>query len=218
MKSKTTKIISGGVTFLFLMLLSVSYAKAQPSEAQIRKDISGPRVVSLTFGKPGTKSWSKTYNKYYWTRYYTAKLKTDDPKVFTIVKGYVAYDIYGSKFTFWREFVSSNSFEGIPDPTEEDLQKIIKSIGYEKLMGGYYFRRMKGEPESMTLAAEPEYKWHTMNSVEFNIVAVYTEFDPLQKNVAPKRVKRALRIRLYRTDVKSDWNNALSSNKGVEDM
>ncbi|MGB4990026.1 MAG: hypothetical protein WBO10_12370, partial [Pyrinomonadaceae bacterium] len=107
------------------------------------------------------------------------------------------------------EFVSSNSYEGIPNPNEADLQKIIKNLGLEKVMRDYYYRQMVGQPESVKLADEPEYTWHTINSVEFNIVAVYTR----EKT---GRIRHTMRIRLYRDDVKADWKNVISSSKKEE--
>lgn len=37
-----------------------------------------------------------------------------------------------------------------------------------------YFDRVVGDVESMRLAPDPQYEWHTPKSVSFNIVAIYT--------------------------------------------
>ncbi len=211
MKFKTIKIISSGLTFLFLMLMGVSFANAQPTEAQIRKDLPDPRIVSITFGKPGTREWSSTYKKYIWTRTFTAKMKTDDKDVFVIVKGTVAYDIFGSKFTYWRQFITSNSYEGIPDPTAADVQALITKFGLDKIMG-FAYRNRVGEIESIRLSDEPKFEWHTPKSVSFNVEAIYTE----KTNAVGGKIrgKRTFRLRLYADVPKGEWKNVISSAQG----
>lgn len=197
------------ITAVFVLFLGVGTAVAQPTEAQIRKDISGPRTVSIQFGKPGTRSWSSTYTKYIWTRNFTAKLSTEEKGVFVIVTGYAAYDIFGSKFTFWRTFTTSNSYEGIPNPSAADVQALIKKFGLEKVMGGFHYRNRVGEVESIGLSDEPKFEWHTTKSVSFDVDAVYTE----KTNAVggTKRGKRTFRLRLYADVPKGEWKNMISS-------
>ncbi len=208
MRIKTMKTISSGLTILFLMLIGVSYANAQPTEAQIRKDLPDPRIVSITFGKPGTKEWSSTYKKYIWTRTFTAKMKTEDKDVFVIVKGMVAYDIFGSKFTYWRQFITSNSYEGIPDPTAADVQALISKFGMDRIMG-FAYRNRVGEIESIGLSDDPKYVWHTPKSVSLNVDAIYTE----KTNAVGGKIrgKRTFRLRLYADVPKGEWKNVVSS-------
>ncbi len=191
----------------------VTNAAAQaPTDAQTKKDVTGPKTVLVTLGKPGTREWSKTYSKYMWTRHFTAKLKTEDPTIFVIVKGYAAYDIVGGTYTFWRTFTTSNSYEGLPDPTAADVEALITKFGLEKFMGQYDLNHVIGKVESIGLAPEPKYEWHTPNSVSFNVVAVYTE---RTNDVGGKeRIEKTYRIRLYRDAPKAEWKNLLSTNEG----
>jgi hypothetical protein len=191
-----------------LVLLSVAFVStvsAQPSDAQIRKDLTGARTVSITLGKPGTIEWSRTYKKYLWSRSFTAKLKTEEPGIFVIVKGYASYDVMSGRYVFWKTFTTSNNYEGIPDPTTADVQALIREFGVEKFMGNYYFNQVAGRVESIGLAAEPNYLWHTPNSVSFNVVAVYAEKTNGQK------VSRTFEIRLYRDGVKAPWKDMIST-------
>lgn len=205
----TGQVSSVLLTAIVALFLGVGNAVAQPTEAQIRKDISGPRTVSIEFGKPGTRSWSSTYTKYIWTRNFTAKLSTEEKGVFVIVTGYAAYDIFGSKFTFWRTFTTSNSYEGIPNPSAADVQALIKKFGLEKVMGGFHYRNRVGEVESIGLSDEPKFEWHTTKSVSFDVDAVYTE----KTNAVggTKRGKRTFRLRLYADVPKGEWKNMISS-------
>ena len=187
----------------------VSGVSAQPTDAQIKKDLTGPKTVSVVLGKPGTREWSSTYKKYVWNRSFTAKVKTEDPQIFVIVKGYASYDIIGGKFAFWRTFTTSNSYEGLPDPTAADVQSLIAKFGLEQFMGNYHFNRVIGKVESMGLSDEPNFKWHTPNSVSFNVTAVYTE---KTNDIGGKeRLAHTFEIRLYRDNPKQAWLRMLSS-------
>jgi hypothetical protein len=174
------------------------------------------KTVSVALGKPGKIEWSKTYKKYVWTRNFTAKLKTDDPDILVIVKGYASYDVMGGRYVFWRTFTTSNSYEGIPDPTAADVQALISKFGLEQFMGQYHFNHVIGKVESIGLAAEPKYVWHTPNSVTFNVVAVYTE--KTNDIGGRERVARTFEIRLYRDGVKAPWKSLLSTDRGVEKL
>ncbi len=187
----------------------LSGVSAQPSDAQIKKDLTAPKTVSITLGKPGTREWSRTYKKFVWNRNFTAKLKTDDPGIFVIVKGYASYDIIGGGFVFWRTFTTSNSYDGLPNPTADDVQALIVKFGLEQVMGNYQFNRLIGRVESIGLSDEPNFQWHTPNSVSFNVTAVYTE---KTNDVGGKeRVARIFEIRLYRDNPKQAWLRMLSS-------
>lgn len=209
------------LTFLtcVLALLMVGFADkvaAQPTDAVVKKDLTAAKTVSVTLGKPGKVEWSSTYKKYIWTRNFTAKLKTDDPEIFVIVKGYIAYDVLGGKYVKWRTFTTSNNYEGIPDPSESDVQALINKFGLEMFIGNYYFNRVIGKVESIGLAKEPKFEWHTPNSVSFNVTAIYSE---KTNDVGGKeRVARTFRIRLYRDNPKADWKNMISAPETVEKL
>jgi len=197
-----------------LILLGMGVANevlAQPSDAEIKKQLTHAKTVSVTLGKPGTREWSSTYKKYVWNRSFTAKLRTEDPEIFVIVKGYASYDIIGGRFVFWRTFTTSNSYEGIPDPTAADVQALINRFGVEQFMGNYYFNHVIGKVESIGLSDEPKFEWHTPNSVSFNVTTIYTE---RTNDIGGKeRIARTLRIRLYRDNPKAEWKNLLSTDQ-----
>ena len=213
------KSLARGFLMCAIVFLGVGFAyqaKAQPSDAQIKRDLTGAKTVSVALGKPGTIEWSKTYKKYVWTRSFTAKVKTDEPGIFVIVKGYASYDVMGGRYVFWKTFTTSNSYEGIPDPTAADVQALVSKFGAEQFMGNYHFNHVIGKVESIGLAAEPKYVWHTPNSVSFNVVAVYTE--RTNDIGGRQRLARTLEIRLYRDSVKAPWKSLISTDRGVEKL
>lgn len=216
---KKHKTVMSNLLAALLVLLGVGYVNAvsaQPSDAQIKKDLTGAKTVSVTLGKPGKIEWSKTYKKYVWTRSFTAKVKSDEPGVFVIVKGYASYDVMGGRYVYWRSFTSSNSYEGIPDPTAAEVQALISKFGAEQFMGNYHFNQVIDRVESIGLAAEPKYVWHTPNSVSFNVVAVYTE--KTNDIGGRQRVARTFEIRLYRDSVKAPWKSLISTRRDVEKL
>lgn len=195
-----------------LLLLSLGLANevaAQPSDAQIKKDLTGAKTVSVTLGKPGKMEWSKTYKKFVWTRDFTAKVRTDDPEIFVIVKGYASYDVMGGRYVYWRSFTTSNSYDGIPDPTAADVQALIRKFGTEQFLGNYYFNHVIGQVESIGLSGDPKFTWNTPNSVSFNVIAVYTE---RTNDIGGKeRLARTFEIRLYRDNPKQEWLRMIST-------
>ena len=201
-----------GLLIAALVLLSAGLTtevSAQPTDAELKKQLTHAKTVSVTLGKPGTREWSSTYKKYVWNRHFTAKLKTEDPEVFVIVKGYASYDLIGGRHVFWRTFTTSNSYEGIPDPTAADVQALISKFGLEQFMGAW-FSHVIGKVESIGLSDEPKFEWHTPSSVSFNVVAVYTE---RTNDIGGKeRIARTSRIRLYRDSPKAEWKSLLITN------
>lgn len=216
MKTTKRRVSFVILSFVFLFAGFAGTSLAQPSDAELKTKLTHARTVSVTLGKPGTKSWSSTYKKYMWTRDFTAKLKTEDPEIFIIVKGYAAYDITGARYVFWRTFTTSNNYEGIPDPTASEVQDLIAKFGIEKFMGNYYFNRIIGKLESIKLAEEPKFEWHTPNSVSLNVTAVYME--RIDDIGGKERVARVFQVRLYRDNTKSEWKNMISSPETVEKL
>lgn len=198
---------------LVVLGLGVGQTFAQPSDAQIKKDLTGAKTVSVSLGAPGKMEWSKTYKKFAWTRSFTAKVKSDYPDVFVVVKGYAMYDVMAGKYVFWRSFTTSNSYDGIPDPTAADVQGFIGKFGVERFIGNYDFTHVIGKVESLALADEPKFTWHTPNSVSFNVVAVFTR---RTNNVGGReRIARTYEIRLYRDDVKAAWKTPDSTPRSI---
>ena len=79
-------------------------------------------------------------------------------------------------------------------------------------MGEYQFHMMIGEVESIGLAPDSKFEWYTQNSVSFNVVAVYTKKG--NGNRAPnEHGEQTFEIRLYRDNIKADWNNMHSTKK-----
>lgn len=188
---------------------SVGSATAQPSNAEIKSHLTGPKVASTVIHGPGTRSWDSAYSKYVWQIGFTNKVRdVNNPGLTIVVDGFLAYDIIGGRYVYWRSFTSRNSYEGIPDPTAADVQALIKQFGSAEFMA-FKARSVVGEVESIGLSKDPKFEWHTPNSVSFNIVAVYTSKGN-GINAPDERVADLFRVRLYRDDMRSPWRSVHS--------
>lgn len=187
---------------------------AQPSAAQL-KALEPKTAVSFTWHKPGKREWSSTYKKYVYSIYWTAKRKTDQPGVYLTVKGYSSFDIIGGKYVYWRDFVSENSYDGQKPPTLAEINAVMELMGPKELKQ----HLQGGEYESVRLAPDPDWQWHTMNSVSFTAIAVYRiqysgyrygdepyYTEPTGKS-AIDRVETHLRFRLYRDGPTVPWKS-----------
>ncbi len=180
---------------------------AQPSAAQVKKDVSGPKTISVTVHGAGTRVWSKGYSKYVWDVPYAAKVKSEEPGVNILVEATASYDIVGGRFVYWRSFVASNIYEGIPNPTDAEVASLLKQFGPEKVMMGDFYN-VSGEVESIKLAQKPRFEWHTLNSVSFTVIATYRE---KVDNSTTRRVAKPFRARIYRDGKTMPWRNILGT-------
>lgn len=200
---------------LVIFGLSGSQTYAQPSAAQLKKLFTLPNAVSVVVHKPGAKVWSSTYKKYVWNIGFTVKNKTDTPGVLRIVRGYSSFDIIGGRYVYWRDFISENSYEGIKNPTVAEINQALTHAELRDFNGGVI-----GEYESMKISPDPIWEWHTMNSVSFNVVAVFrttyhggTYADEPQHQwdsdfTTIDKIESTLRIRLYRNAPNVLWHGA----------
>ncbi|MDQ3798958.1 MAG: hypothetical protein M3384_05875 [Acidobacteriota bacterium] len=188
---------------------------AQPTDAQLKKQLTGKDTVSVTLGGRGKIEWSSTYKKHIWTRNFTAKLKTKTPGEFLTVRGYAAYDVTGGRYVFWRTFTSSNSYEGRKSPTVAEINQALERAQVRDFDNN---GSIIGEFESLKLYADPVWEWHTPNSVSFYAVAVFRQLynggsysgEPSHRWCSGcqtvDKIESILRIRLYRDDVNQPWS------------
>lgn len=208
---------SAVVAFIAILLVfaSIRQASAQPSAAQLKALEPKTGIVSFKWHLPGKREWSSTYKKYVYSINWTAKRKTDQPGVYLTVTGYSSFDIVGGRYVYWRDFVSGNSYDGQKPPSVAEINAALQNESADSVA-----RHMQvGEWESLRLAPNPDWEWHTMNSVSFTVVAVYRvkysgriygDEPQLQKpsnKEAIDRIESYLRFRLYRDSPTSPWRS-----------
>lgn len=185
-----------------LIGFTATTASAQPSAAQVKKDVSGAKTISVTVGGRGTRVWSKGYSKWVWDVPYSAKVKSEEPGVNILVEATASYDIVGGRYVYWRSFVGSNVYEGIPNPTAAEIAKLLEQFGPQKVMMGEFYSAKN--IEGIKLADKPRFEWHNLNSVSFTVYATFTE----QVNyTTTRRIAKPYRARLYRDGKSMPWKS-----------
>lgn len=217
MKNKKSILRILLLAFLCLVL-NASASLAQPSNAQLKKVLTSPKTVSVTLGAPGKIEWDSAYKKYIWTRYFTARLKTDTPGEILVVKGYAAYDVMGGRYVYWRTFTSGNNYEGKKNLTVAEINQALQT---ENDLRGFTNGQPYniGEYESLRIAPDADWEWHTTDSVSFNVVAVFRrinngkhyENEPRdeyrQGFKKVDKLEQTMRIRLYRQGASLPWSS-----------
>lgn len=186
---------------------------AQPSAAQVKKDVTGPKTISVTVEGAGKRVWSKGYSKYVWDVPYSAKVRSEEPGVNILVEATASYDLVGGRYVYWRSFVGSNIYEGIPNPTDAEVASLLQQFGPQKVMMGDFYNAVGGI-ESIKLAPKPRFEWHTLNSVSFT---VFVTFKEKIDYTTSRRVSKPYRARLYRDGKSMPWKNILGTGELNED-
>ena len=187
----------------FALMIGAAAANAQPSDAQVRKDMADPQLVNLKLEKAAPSTWDRSYSKWVWKKFYTAKYKTEEPGVNVIVTGYAAYEVSGGKYKFWRTFTSGSQYEGIPNPTAADLNAMVAKWGKKAFMIPYWAGQAIGEPESVAFSADPKFEWHRLTSMSFNVDVSYNSKEKKERGV------HTFRVRLYRDNPKQEWQKVM---------
>lgn len=203
-----TKLISLILTAVAIVIgIGTESVNAQPSAAQVKKDVTGPKTISVTIHGSGKRVWSKGYSKYVWDVPYSAKVKSEEPGVNILVEATASYDIVGGRFVYWRSFVGENTYEGLPNPTAADIAALIEKLGQKAIVR---YREIVGPVESIELSKTPNFEWHKLTSVSVDIIGTYTE---KFSSTETKRVARLYRTRLYRDDKNSPWKSLIVTNE-----
>ncbi len=182
---------------------------AQPSEAKVKADAigNGSGIISFKFTKnTGTRQWNSSYGNWEYVRGVEVKRKSDYPGINLIVKEDVVYQYVGAGgYSFWKVRVLSNEYEGIPNPSAKEINDFI-SKDWRKFYGYYYdvITRLWFQP---ALADDPQWTWHSPNSVEFRMKM---KFDHIIRAKGIETQECIWKVRLYRDDPKAAWKNMLA--------
>jgi hypothetical protein len=185
-------------------------AAAQPSDAQVTKDISGPKTIAITLSsKPGTKQWNSSTGAWEWVRGAVCSLRTEEPGVTLLVKGDAVYNLVGGNATYRRFRVISNEYTGMPTPTIDTLYTIINAAT-EELFGNYNYMKMVDSVERLEVLGEEEspWIWHSLNSVEFMVA---TRFHVITNNTTVSHVAQTFSVRIYRDAIDAPWKERFVS-------
>jgi len=195
------------VTILFIMLCTDITVFAQPSDAEIRKQLTNAGTKSIKFSKStGTRQWNSDIGNWEWVRGVEVIRKSDYPGIDLVVVGDVVYQYTGvGKYSYWKFRTISNQYLGIPNPTAGEIKNFLGK-DWQKFYG-FYFRKIIKEHSEPALADDPKWFWHTPNSVEFKMKL---KFDHIISYTEVETVETIWEVRLYRDDPKGEWKNFIA--------
>ena len=201
--------------FTFFLMLSISSALAQPSEATIRADLRKdfPNYSSVTFNSAGStvKEWEGNKQITVYRRSVSVTSPANNPNypgVRVVQHGGVGYNVVGGKYTF-RSFNPSNEeLLGMPDPNKEELQALIQS-NLQEIFRLAARNRMIGEPQAFVFGNNTKFKWHSFRSVSFEMETVIESF--INDIGDAEKVRQSYEIRVYRDGDTGPWNRLVAS-------
>jgi len=190
---------------LVLMTLTFGTAFAEPSDAQVEKDLRSHMqgIISVEFNKTNsgaTKVDPISRQKEYYRSVSYVFPSDKDPGVNIEVMGEVKYLQKGAAWV-WDSFANyGNRYHGIPDPTEADLRALYEVAGALQFFQAGISTTVS--PVTWTMAADPKFEWHKPTSVSLDIVA---ELEKAVNATTVERHKQVFRIRLYRNSMTDPW-------------
>ncbi len=193
------------LSFCFLLLSIPAFA--QPSEAEIKKQISNAGTKAIRFTKStGTRQWNRDIGNWEYVRGVEVIRSSDYPGIDLVVSGDVVYQYTGvGKYSYWKFRTLENHYLGIPNPSQKEIDDFI-SKDWPKFYGFYYqvITKLWFQP---VLADNPEWIWHSPNSVEFRMKM---KFDHIIRGKGIETLECIWKVRLYRDDPKAPWKNMIA--------
>jgi len=198
-----------------LATLNSTAVFAQPSDAQVIKDMTGPGTISVKLTpKNGHKQWNGDYGVWEYVRGVEAiRNHPEKEGVKITIVGDAVYQMYGATdYKYWKFRVLSNEYIGLNVPSSEELMKIVQS-DLPKFLSTYWYNRIIGDVSALYIADDPQFKWHTPNSLSFNVIA---EYQAKTSDIHVEDIIQTYNVRLYREAEDKPWHNFLSS-KGKQE-
>lgn len=210
-------------TFRFLLLLGAlvpvwSSVHAQPSDAQVLKDISWSGVVKKEL-RPGTikKVWSDANKQYYWDRacvvWRNANI-AEYPKALIEIGGFARYSYVTNTY---QDFLTTyNTYTGIPAPGNDEIMAMLRA-NLRGVLGDYKFENAVGELRYLRF---PENSGPTWDSPTHLTVPVEVEYERKEGPTWTVVYADRLRVHFYRDAINAPWkeqmvNEELESTRGA---
>lgn len=203
------------ILMLGMGLFMLPRAWSQPTDKEIETFIrsKNQQVHSIQLSSKGGTlkkeledgAWVENYY-----RGYTVKSKTEYPDVYYVVAGEYKYRKSGSNYSFVRSFIADTYYEGFDNPKEQEVLALV-----EKNWAGFFngtASQVIGKVETISLADNPTWKWHDVNSVSLRLKLVYRV---LTSSTIVERVEQLHELRLYRDDINQDFDRFIS--KTIDD-
>ena len=194
-----------------------AHALTPPSEDDIRRDLAAPGVIEIVFRGRGTLERVEENGVFFdeYERSVTVRRAGDRPGLVVEVIGDVVYRVIDGGFVFRRMRLAGNRLEGLANPTVAEIDALLARLTPLDIDRTAYL--MIGEIETIRLAADPHWEWHSPRSVSFEVVETFTArwtggaypgsyVEPTKPgSIFLDRVERIDRWRIYRDADDGPW-------------
>lgn len=191
--------------------LGGSAALAQPSDAQLIKDLTKPGCIKLVLDPgPTKKVWSSTYTQWFWERGYTSWYPAgiaEYPDA-TVEAGSTARYHTGNPPSYRESLVSYNVYHGIPTPSDGDIMAVVQG-NMASFLGQRYYRIL-GDLHYLRMKPGAKATWHNPNSfsmpfeISYDEATSYTEVTTIMETVETRFYRDAVTAPLKRNMVTQD--------------
>jgi hypothetical protein len=109
--------------------------------------------------------------------------------------------------------VTYNSYTGIPAPSGQTVISLLKKDLPKFLC--YRYNTVVGDIDPILLAAQPQWNWHTPNSVSCLVTTAFTE---KTTPVLTEKKRVVYEVRLYRDAIKAPWKDFFATSKEEQSL
>ncbi|MCJ8290848.1 MAG: hypothetical protein HRT58_14090 [Crocinitomicaceae bacterium] len=152
-----TAIVSGFTVF------------AQPSDATVKAKATSNGSKFVEFS--GTGKIHNNLSETWYIRVVVTKKATEHPGVYHIIAAEYKYLKSGGSWKYDRSFGWWDEYEGIPNPSEEEVIAFIKTDLHELVGGAYSY--IIGDIGEIKLTEKSNWKWSGLATVKFTIVTSF---------------------------------------------
>lgn len=197
------------IILLSAFLISFCAATAQPTDAVIRKDLTTPLTIDIKFTKTtGTRQWNSTSGNWEYVRGVHIRLNSKEyPGLVVKVVGDAVYQyLGGTKYAYQKFRTGYNEWEGIPNPTEAEIENLI-STDWSSFYG-FYFNKIVQLNSGPSLVKEKNFTWNNPNLVVF---FMKVNADMLGPNNSLETTEQEFEVRFFRDNIKDPMQRFMSS-------
>lgn len=186
-----------------------SAAAAQPSDRQIKKDLTKSGVKKIKFTKkPGTRQLNADTATWEYVR--GVEITRDYDKidgVDVLVIGDAVYQDHHGKYKYWKFRVIENRYTGIPDPTDKEILAMVRD-DLSSFVGSARYNQIVSDVDNLGLAEDPDFEWSSPTRVSFRMTASY---DIIVSYTEVESVDQEFEVTLYRDEYTSPWKSFMST-------
>ncbi|MGV3636523.1 MAG: hypothetical protein ACO1NQ_02640 [Flavobacteriales bacterium] len=185
--------------------LSVVAAQAQPSDAQVLKDISWPGVVRKEL-RPGTikKVWSDANSQYYWDRACVVWRNANIPEYPNAQIEIGGFARYSYMTNTYQDFLTTyNTYTGIPGPSKDEVMGMLRG-NLRGTLGEYKFNSIVGELHYLRFPEDGGPIWDSPTHLTVPVETAYERKEgPTWTVVYTDR----LLVHFYRDAINAPWKD-----------